>query len=44
MSVPADHPLRAAERTISKQVEKAIEAARQARDNLEEEAFRRIYG
>ncbi len=44
MSVPADHPLRAAERTVSKQVEKAIEAARQARDNLEEEAFRRIYG
>jgi pimeloyl-ACP methyl ester carboxylesterase len=44
VSVPADNPLRAAERTFSKQVEKAIEVARQTRDNLEEESFRRIYG
>lgn len=43
-AVPADNPLRAAERTFSKQVEKVIETARQARDNLEEESFRRIYG
>lgn len=44
VSIPADNPLRAAERTFSKQVEKAIEVARQTRDNLEEESFRRIYG
>lgn len=42
--VPADNPMRAAERAFSKQVEKVIETARQARDNLEEESFRRIYG
>jgi pimeloyl-ACP methyl ester carboxylesterase len=44
VSVPADDPLRAAERMFTKDVEKAIEVARQARDDIEEESFRRIYG
>jgi len=44
VSVPESNPLREAERTFSKQVAKTIETARQARDNMEEESFRRIYG
>jgi hypothetical protein len=44
ISVPEDNPLRQTEKTFSKQVEKAIETARQARDDLEEQSFRRIYG
>ena len=43
-SVPDSNPLRLAERAFSKQVEKAIETARQSRDNTEEELFRRLYG
>jgi Protein of unknown function (DUF3141) len=41
---PASSPFREAEREFSKQIANAIETARQARDNLEEESFRRIYG
>ncbi|RTM14192.1 MAG: DUF3141 domain-containing protein [Bradyrhizobiaceae bacterium] len=44
VSVPDTDPLREAERAFSKQVTKAIETARQARDDIEEEAFQRIYG
>lgn len=44
VSVPESNPLREAERTLSKQVVKAIETVRQSRDNFEEESFRRIYG
>ena len=44
VSVPDGNPLRAAERTFSRQVTKAIETVRQARDNVEEDSFRRIYG
>src|SRR5262249_21825993 len=44
VSVPDSSPLRAAERALSNGVAKAIETARQARDSLEEESFRRIYG
>ena len=42
--VPDSNPFRAAERTFSKQVAKAIETARQSRDNIEEDTFRRLYG
>jgi pimeloyl-ACP methyl ester carboxylesterase len=44
VSVPDSNPLRAAERTFSGQMAKAIETVRQARDNVEEESFRRLYG
>ena len=39
VSVPDSNPFRAAERAFSKQVAKAIETARQSRDNIEEEHF-----
>ncbi|MBX9824820.1 MAG: DUF3141 domain-containing protein [Xanthobacteraceae bacterium] len=44
IAVPDDHPLRSAELAFGDQIAKAIESARQARDDLQEELFRRIYG
>lgn len=43
IGVPEDHPLRGAERAFVDQVTKAIEGVRQVRDDLQEEAFRRLY-
>lgn len=40
----SDTPLRAAEKSFSERMEKLIEAARETRDDLEEQSFRRIYG
>ena len=44
VNVPETNPLRAAERVFSGQLGKAIEATRQARDKVEEDSFRRLYG
>ncbi len=42
--VPADNPIRSAERALSKQIESTIEMACQTRDNAEEQLFRNLYG
>ncbi|UOK73890.1 DUF3141 domain-containing protein (plasmid) [Ancylobacter polymorphus] len=38
-----DNPMRAAERTLSEQMQAAIEMARETRDSAQERAFRRLY-
>jgi hypothetical protein len=43
MTVPDSNPFRAAERTFSSNVAKAIEGARQVRDRTEEQTFRQLY-
>jgi pimeloyl-ACP methyl ester carboxylesterase len=44
VAAPADSPLGSPEKQLSDQVTKAIEAAREQRDKLEETAFQVVYG
>jgi pimeloyl-ACP methyl ester carboxylesterase len=44
VTVPEDSSLRAAEKTLSGEVTKAIGTMREARDKMEEVGFRRLYG
>src|SRR5262245_3270017 len=44
VNIPEGSQLPETERTLSRQVAKTIEIARQSRDDLEEESFRRLYG
>ena len=44
VSVSADNPFRAAEKTMSGNISDAIQNARRFRDSMQEEAFKRMYG
>lgn len=44
LPAPDGSPFRSAERALSGDVVKAVEAAREVRDRAEEQAFRQLYG